>query len=379
MDLDFSEEQVMLRDTASGLCQQLCPSAVVRAMETDATGYPAAFWQQLSELGITSLGIDEAHGGMGLGMLDMAIIYEEFGRSLAPSPHWASCVLSARLLETAGSSAQQQKWLPRLASGEIIIVPAWLEPGNGFGPEGIQLRATADGQGYVLNGSKILVQFASAATRLLVLARCGDGVEDIIGLLVDPHEKGITLTAERNHADDTLYQVDFNNVAVNAADVINPAGFWAAWDDAMTRSIVALAARSIGAAESIHAMTTDYAKQRVQFGKPIGAFQTIAHYLADLIVKIEGAKVLVYQAAWAIDQHASTGRPYAKLAAQAKLQACNVFREAAATGVQVHGGFGFTSEGDPQLYFRRAKHWQLTNWDTAFLEKRIAALILDAA
>ncbi|MCC7517524.1 MAG: acyl-CoA/acyl-ACP dehydrogenase [Pseudomonadales bacterium] len=379
MDLDFSEEQVMLRDTARGVCQQLCPSAVVRAMEADPTGYSAPFWQQLSELGITNLGIAEAHDGMGLGMLDMAIIYEEFGRSLAPSPHWASCVLSARLLETIGSPAQQQKWLPRLASGEVIIVPAWLEPGNGFGPEGIQLRATANGQDYVLNGSKILVPFASAATRLLVLARSGDGVEDVVGLLVDPHEKGITLTAERNHADDTLYQVDFNHVTVSQADVLKPAGFWAAWDDAMTRSIVALAARSIGAAESIHAMTTDYAKQRVQFGKPIGAFQTIAHYLADLIVKIEGAKVLVYQAAWAIDQYATTGKPYAKLAAQAKLQACNVFRDASAIGVQVHGGFGFTSEGDPQLYFRRAKHWQLTNWDSAYLEKRIAAFILDAA
>ena len=375
MDLDFSEEQVMLRDTARGVCQQLSPSAVVRAMETDPVGYTPAFWQQLSELGITSLGIPETHDGMGLGVLDMAIIYEEFGRALAPSPHWASCVLSARLLDTAGSAAQQQKWLPTLASGEAVIVPAWLEPGNGFGPEGIQLRATPQQHDYVLNGSKILVQFASSATRLLVLARCGDGVQDVIGLLVDPQAAGVTLTAERNHADDTLFQVDFNNVLVKQADALPAAGFWDAWDDTMTRSIVVLAARAIGAAEAIHAMTTDYAKQRVQFGKPIGAFQTIAHYLADLIVKIEGAKVLVYHAAWAIDN----GKPYATLAAQAKLQACNVFRDASATGVQVHGGFGFTSEGDPQLFFRRAKHWQLTNWDSAYLEKRIAALILDAA
>jgi alkylation response protein AidB-like acyl-CoA dehydrogenase len=375
VDLDFSEEQVMLRDTARGVCQQLCPSAVVRAMETDTNGYTPAFWQQLSDLGITSLGIPEAHGGMELGALDMAIIYEEFGRSLAPSPHWASCVLSARLLETAGTEAQQTSWLPELASGQAVITPAWLEPKNGFGPEGIQLRAVRQGDNYVLNGSKILVQFASASTRMLVLARCGEGVEDIIGLLVDPKNASVTLTAERNHADDTLYQVAFNNTVVASDDVLSVSGFWSAWDDAMTRSIVALAARAIGAAQSIHAMTTDYAKQRVQFGKPIGAFQAIAHYLADLIVKIEGAKVLVYQAAWAIDN----GKPYTTLAAQAKLQACNVFREASATGVQVHGGFGFTSEGDPQLYFRRAKYWQLTNWDTAFLEKRIASLLLDAA
>ena len=313
MDLDFSEEQVMLRDTARGICNELSPSAVVRAMEQDEAGYSAPFWQQLAELGITSLGIPEAHGGMAWGALEMAIVYEEFGRSLAPSPHWASCVLSAKLLELAGSAEQQASLLPGIATGETIVVPAWLEPKNGFGPEGVQLRAAQQGDGYVLNGSKLLVPFASSAARLLVLARVGEGVRDVVGLLVDPKAAGVTLTRERNLADDTLFQVDFSQVAVAAADVLGGAGFWAAWEQAMTRSIVALAAQAIGAAEAIHAMTTDYAKQRVQFGKPIGSFQAIAHYLADSIVRIEGAKVLVYQAAWAIDN----GKPYEKLALQA--------------------------------------------------------------
>jgi alkylation response protein AidB-like acyl-CoA dehydrogenase len=375
VDLDFNEEQVMLRDTARGICEELSPSAVVRAMEQDVAGYSAPFWGQLSELGITSLGIPEAHGGMAWGALEMAIVYEEFGRSLAPSPHWASCVLSAKVLELAGTDAQQSVLLPGIASGETIVVPAWLEPKNGFGPEGVQMRAVKQGDGYVLNGTKLMVQFAGHANRLLVLARVGEGVADVIGLLVDPTATGVKLTRERNHADDALYQVDFSNVAVAAADVLGAKNFWNAWDEAMTRSIVALAAQAIGAAEAIHAMATEYSKQRVQFGKPIGSFQAIAHYLADMIVKIEGAKVLVYQAAWAIDNN----KPYAKLAAQAKLQACNVFREASAIGVQIHGGFGFTSEGDPQLYFRRAKHWQMTHWDSTYLEKRIAALILDAA
>ena len=360
MDLDFSEEQVMLRDTARGLCEELSPSAVVRAMEKDEAGYSAPFWAQLAELGITSLGIPEAHGGMAWGALEMAIVYEEFGRALAPSPHWASCVLSATLLELAGTDAQQAALLPGIASGETIVVPATLEPKNGFGPEGIQLRAVKQGESYVLNGTKLMVPFAASATRLLVLARSGEGVQDVIGLLVDPRASGVTLTRERNHADDALYQVDVSNVSVAASDVLNTAGFWAAWEEGMTRSIVAQAAQAIGAAEAIHKMTVEYSKQRVQFGKAIGSFQSIAHYLADLIVKIEGAKVLVYQAAWAIDNN----KPYAKLAAQAKLQACNVFRDASATGVQVHGGFGFTSEGDPQLYvaaFQSNGAWDLSN------------------
>lgn len=373
MDLDFNEEQVMLRDTARGICEELSPSAVVRAMEQDEAGYSAPFWGQLGELGITSLGIPEAHGGMAWGALEMAIVYEEFGRALAPSPHWASCVLSAKILELAGTEAQQETLLSGIASGETIVVPAWLEPKNGFGAEGVQLRAVKQSDNYVLNGTKLMVQFANSADRLLVLARNGEGVDDVIGLLVDPKSAGVKITRTRNHADDALCQVDFSNITVSAADVLDTKNFWNVWEEAMTRSIVAQAAQAIGAAEAIHSMATDYSKQRVQFGKPIGSFQAIAHYLADMIVRVEGAKVLVYQAAWAIDNN----KPYTKLAAQAKLQACNVFRDASAIGVQIHGGFGFTSEGDPQLYFRRAKHWQMINWDSSYLEKRIAALVLD--
>ncbi len=377
MDLDFSEEQQMLRDTARGVCEELAPSDTVRAMETDVKGYPAPLWAQLSELGITSLGISEAHGGMGWGALEMAIVYEEFGRSLAPSPHWTSCVLAAKLLELAGDEAQQNHWLPKIAAGKAIFSPAWIEPKNGFGAEGIQLNTTKTTDGYTLNGTKLMVPFAASADRLIVLARTGVGVEDVIGLLVDPKAVGVTCTKEQNHAGETIYQVDFSNVPVKKSEILNTK-FWAAWDEAMTRSIVALAAQAIGGAQAIHAISVDYSKQRVQFGKPIGSFQAIAHYLADLIVEIEGAKVLVYQAAWAIDNFARTGKPYARLAAMAKLQACNVFRKASATGVQIHGGFGFTSEGDPQLFFRRAKYQQVTNWDSAYLEERIAALILDA-
>lgn len=371
MDLDFSEEQVMLRDTARGICEQLVPGSVVREMENSETGFLPEFWQQLTELGISGLGVAEAHGGMGWGSLEMAIVYEEFGRALAPSPHFASSVLCAKALELGGTPAQQQQWLGKIPTGEAIIVPAWIEPGNGFEAEGIQLVAKKSANGYTLNGSKLMVPFANSATRLLVLARAG---HEVIGLLVDPKAKGIKLTDEKNHASENIFQVDFNEEEVATADVMAP-NFWTAWDEAMNSSIIALAAQAIGGAEAIHHMANDYAKQRVQFGKPIGSFMAIAHYLADLIVRIEGAKVLVYQAAWAKDN----GKPWKKLAAMAKLQACNVFRDAAATGVQIHGGFGFTTEGNPQLYYRRAKYQQVTFWDTHFLEQRIAQAVLEEA
>jgi alkylation response protein AidB-like acyl-CoA dehydrogenase len=374
MDLDFSEEQVMLRDTARGICEQRVPGSVVREMENSESGFLPAFWQQLSELGITGLGIPEAHGGMGWGSLEMAIVYEEFGRALAPSPHFASSVLSAKVIELGGSAEQQQQWLPEIPTAGAIIVPAWIEPNNGFEAEGVQLVAKKSGSGYTLNGTKLMVPFAKSATRLLVLARDGHSrnEQEVIGLLVDPKAKGVKLTYEKNHSSETLFQADFSNVEVSASDALAK-NFWGAWDEAMNSSIIALAAQAIGGAEAIHHMANDYAKQRIQFGKPIGSFMAIAHYLADLIVRIEGAKVLVYQAAWAKDN----GKPWKKLAAMAKLQACNVFRDAAATGVQIHGGFGFTTEGNPQLYYRRAKYQQVTYWDTSFLEQRIAAAVLN--
>ncbi len=371
MDLDFSEEQVMLRDTAKGICEQYVPSAVVRQMESDEAGYPADFWQQLIELGIAGMGLPEAHGGMGWGALETAIVYEEFGRSLSPSPHFASCVLSANVLQQAGSEAQQEQWLGALGSGEAIITPAWIEPGNGYEAEGVQLVASKTAEGYSLTGTKLMVPFANSATRLLVLARDGDNV---IGALVDPGADGVTLTREKNHSSEALFQLDLANVSVAAGDVLAD-NFWSGWEDAMTDSIIALAAQAVGGAEAIHHMSNEYAKQREQFGKPIGSFMALAHYLADLIVKIEGVKVLVYQAAWAKDN----GKPYKKLAVMAKLQACQIYREAAATGVQLHGGFGFTEEGDPQLYYRRAKYQQVTYWDTAYLEQKVAAAVLDDA
>lgn len=370
MDLDFSEEQVMLRDTAKGICEEYVTSASIRELESDERGYSEPFWQQLAELGIAGLNVPEAHGGMGWGTLETVVVYEEFGRSLASTPHFHSCVLSAKVIELAGSEAQQAQWLPAIAAGEAIITPAWSESGRGFDAAGVQLAAEKQGEGYTLTGTKILVPFAAAATRLLVLARCGD---EVVGALVDPKADGVTVSYEKNHASQPLFQVDFNQVAVAADDVL-AGDFWTHWDTALNQAIIALAAQAIGGAEAIHAMTVDYAKQRVQFGKQIGAFQSIAHYLADLSVEIEGTKVLVYQAAWALDN----GKPWQKLALMAKLQACDVFRKASATGVQVHGGYGFTLEGDPQLYFRRAKFQQVTYWDTAYLENRIAEAVLAA-
>lgn len=373
MDLDLTAEQELLRDTVRGVCAKHAGLDVVRQMEDDPAGYPEKFWLQLAELGLLGLTLPEAWGGSGMTMLDAVVVYQELGRALAPSPHFVSSVISGGVLARAGSDEQRRAWLPAIAAGDAIVTPAWLEPGGGFGPEGVRLRAVPDGSGFRLAGTKRHVPFASGADRLLVLARTDDGV---VLLLVDPRAEGVTLDQQHTIASDTQYRVDFDNVRVGNDGVVGTTdGGWPIWDAVMHDGIILLAAQAAGGARQALDITVQYAKDRRQFDKPLGAFQAIAHYLADAVTAVDGAETLVWEAAWARD----AGRSHARLAPMAKLFACQTFRDVTAMAQQVFGGVGFTVEYDIQLYFRRAKQLQLSWWDDRYLEELIAADVLDTA
>jgi len=374
MDLDFSEEQEMLREMVRGVCNEYSPIEVVRELEDDPKGYADEYWKQLGELGVLGILIPEEYEGSGQSLLEATVVYEEFGRALSPSPHFVSAVLSAKALLAAGSDDQKKSWLPKIASGEAILTPAWLEPKNGFGAKGVQVRAEAADGGFVLNGTKLHVLFASSATRLVVLARTGDGLEDIDLFLVDPNADGVTLEQQKSLASDTQYRVDFANVKVTEADRIGAAGSgWTTFSAVMHEGIVLAAALAAGGAARALEITAEYAKERHQFDKPLASFQAISHYLSDAATNIEGGTTLVHEAAWA----ASEGRDIAKLAPMAKLFMCQTYRDVTAMCLQVWGGVGFTIEYDAQLYFRRAKQLQISWWDDRYLEELVASAVLD--
>jgi alkylation response protein AidB-like acyl-CoA dehydrogenase len=375
MDLDFTEEQEMLRATVRTMCAERAPLEVVRGIEDDPSGVPKEFWQHLIEMDLTGILIPEEFGGADLTMIDAAILYEEFGRALAPTPHFVSCVLAAGALLRAGNDAQKAEWLPPIAAGDAILTPAWLEPGNGYGPRGVQLRAERRDGAYHLSGSKLHVTFASAATRLLVLARTGDGDDEIDLLLVDPNSAGVELTQKLSLASDTQYRVELTDVVVPESDRIGaPGSGWQTWNAVMHDGIILAAAQAVGGAARALEMTVEFAKVREQFDRPIGAFQAISHYLASASTSVEGAITLTYQAAWARANAKSTAR----LAPMAKLFACQTYRDVTAMAQQVYGGVGFTVEYDIQLYFRRAKQLQLSWWDTRYLEELVASSVLDS-
>jgi len=375
LDLTFTQEQEMLRQMVRSLCAEHCPLTLVREMEDDPVGYPAGLWKQLAELDLLGLLVPEAYGGLGMTTLDGVVLYEELGRALAPTPHFVSSVLGAGLLTAGATEPQKREWLPQLVSGDAIFTPAWLEPEGGFGPRGVQARAVTDGDDFVLSGTKRHVAYASSATRLVVLARTGDEPTEVDLFLVDPHARGVTLTQQHSVASDTQYEVRLDRVRVTEAEWAGPAGSgWTAWEAVLDDALILLAAWIVGAATYAQEITVQYAKDREQFGKPLGAFQAIAHYLADRQTELDGARTLVHEAAWA----RSTGRSATRLAPMAKLFAAQMFRDLTATAQQIFGGVGFTLEYDIQLYFRRAKAMQVGWWDDRYLEELIAADVLDS-
>ena len=367
MDLDLTDEQQLLRDTVRGLCARHAGLDVVRSLEDDPIGYADKLWAELAQSGILGLTIPEADGGSGMTMLDAAVVFLELGRALAPLPVFHSVVMTGGVLSRAGTDAQRASLLPRIAAGDAIVVPAWLEPDRGFGEKGVALRAVKDGDGWTLTGAKRHVQFAKAAELLLTLARTDDGVAMF---LVPTDAPGVTLTQQHTIASDAQYRVEFAGVKVGDDARV---GDWATWADTMLDGIILLAAQAAGGARYALDITVQYAKDRKQFDKPLGAFQAIAHYLADRQTELDGARTLVHEAAWA----RSTGRPSTRLAAMAKLFAGQMFRDLTATAQQIFGGVGFTLEYDIQLYFRRAKALQVSWWNDRYLEEIVAADILD--
>ena len=236
------------------------------------------------------------------------------------------------------------------------------------------MTARPEGSGFSLSGVKRHVAFASSADRLVVLARTGDAAEAVDLFLVDPGTPGVDLRQQFSIASDTQYEVTLADVVVSEEDRVGPAGSgWATWQEVLEPGLVLLAAQAVGGARYALEITTQYAKDRQQFDKPLGAFQALAHYLADAVTSLDGAEQLVHEAAWA----GANGRPLTSLAPMAKLFACSTFRDITAMAQQIFGGIGFTLDFDIQLYFRRAKQQQLMWANDRSLEDAVASALLD--
>jgi alkylation response protein AidB-like acyl-CoA dehydrogenase len=355
MDLSLNEEQQLLQDSARDFLRQECPTTHVRAMETDDIGYSPELWRKIAELGWPGLMFPEQYGGSGYTFVELCVLMEEFGRAVLPSP-LHSCVLTFGLpILFAGSAAQQERYLSQVATGSLLGTLALTEPSASFEPSGISVRATASANGFVINGTKLFVANAHTAEVLLVAARTwdnGNAQNGISLLLVPGNAAGVEITPLQTIASDRQFEVEFRNVQVGSEALVGTLHqAWPVIRKTLDHATVAKCAEMVGIAQVAFDMSVDYAKNRVQFGRPIGSFQAIKHKCADMVIDVDGSRFITYRAAWCLAQ----GFEAAKEIAMAKAWTSDACRRVCAAAHQIHGGIGFTKEYDLQLYFRRAK------------------------
>jgi len=376
MDIGFTEEQELLRETARKFLDAECDSRFVRERMAEPAAVTDAFWRQLAEQGWLGIVYAEADGGSGLGLVDLVVLMEEMGRRVMPGPFLSTVLLGGAAIAEAGFAAQRRKWLPPIAAGEKKAALAWTEPALRWDAAGITVPAHETAGGFTLSGSKLFVGDAHLADILVVAARTRDGstMEDGVSLFLVPRDASGVTVALLPTIDETrkLCEVRLDNVVLPPSAMLGEKHQgWAPLSRVVTRATVALCAEMCGGAQQVLDLTVDYAKLRVAFGKPIGSYQGVKHQAADMLVALENAKSLTYYAAWAVDQ----GEDEAPLAvAMAKAAASDMARKIAGTGIQLHGGIGMTWEHDLQLYFKRARASEVAFGDATWHRARVARL-----
>lgn len=372
MNFGFSEEQELLRSEVRKFLDQRAPLDEVRKISESDQGYSPEQWAQIAELGWLGLTVPEVHGGAGLGWVDLVVLLEETGRSLYPSPLISNTTAIAAIRE-AGDEEQQARWLPGLAEGSRIGTLALLERSDRLDAEGIRLDARPDGDGFRLSGEKLFVPDADAATVFVVPFRSGAGAIDVGLAVLERGARGVS-TDSYPGMDLTkrLGRLTLEDVRVPSAAILGPPGSaWPALERTIDRGIAAVTAEMIGAAEGALALTTQFAKDRVQFGAPIGRYQGVKHPLAEMYVDIESWKSLLYYAVWALDEAPVEAPRYVSMA---KAYASEAFARIGIDAVQLHGAVGYTWEYDVQLYLKRSKWARAMYGDARVHYDRVADL-----
>ena len=370
MDFGLSEEQEQLKSGARDFLRKECPTTVVRKVMAEEDGTPRELHQKMTELGWTGMIVPEEFGGLGLGMLDLAILLEECGYAAMPGPFPFSSGLAARVIALGGSRDQCQRWLPELAAGRAIGTVATVEESDSLDPADIAMSAARDADGYVLNGIKMFVPYANAVDFIVVAARTGSAAQDIEFFVVESSAQGLTRRILQN-VDQTrrVCEVKFDSVKLPAAARLErSAGLL---DRVIDAGAVIMAADSLGGAERALEMAVEYSKVREQFGRPIGSFQALQHMAAELVADLEPARSLLWYAAYAQD---ASLEDVSRAASMAKARLSDVFSRTGDRAVLMHGGIGYTWEHDIHLWFKRSRFNDPFFGDPVFHRERVATL-----
>ncbi|RJQ86924.1 MAG: acyl-CoA dehydrogenase [Desulfobacteraceae bacterium] len=372
MDIKFSEEQRMIRDSVRQFLFKNCPSSFVREMVEDEKGFSEDLWKGMAELGWMGLIVPEKYGGDGLGFLDLIVLLEEMGRVLLPGPFFSTVVLGGFTLLEAGNEEQKNRFLPPLGRGERIMTLALNEAESFYDPSSIAVSATERKNTFIIKGTKLFVPDAHVADWIICAARTGtsSGVEEGISLIiVDRRTPGISLRPLRTIAGDKQFEVVFDMVEAPKKNLLGSLNQgWLPLKKVLQRAAVAECAQMVGSGQQVMDLTVAYAKKREQFGRLIGSFQAIQHHCANMLVDLQCSRWVTYKAAWMFDQ----GLHFETEASIAKAWCNEAHRRIVALGHQVFGGVGYMEEYDLPHYFRRARVAEATFGDSDYHRRIIA-------
>ena len=377
MDLMPTEEETMLKTSARDFLEAECPPSLARDMETDENGYPADLWKKLADLGWLGLALPEEYGGQGLPLTYLGIVIEELGRAIAPVP-FHSTVVTALTIASDGTDEQRGTVLPAVAQGDMVLAWALTEEDPRLKPETVHTDAKADGDDFLINGTKLFVDNFSVADKCLIVCRTAPASANDEGIslfVVDTNSPDMSHIPLITMAKDKQSEVIFDNVRVPKTALVGELNLgWPVVERMLEQATVLLCAQMVGAARKDAEMGIEYSKNRVAFGRPIGAFQSVGHMCADMIMWVDGGQLLTYEALWKMDQ----GLPAGVEVSQAK-SFCNEKCEAVVrTSQTIHGGIGFMMEFDLQLWFRRVSAWTMRLGTTHEHRAKIAQALLDS-
>jgi alkylation response protein AidB-like acyl-CoA dehydrogenase len=358
VDLSLTEPQELLRASARSFVEREAPRHALVAAQRDGAALATQLWRKAAELGWPGILVPAAYGGSESALTDAAVLFEELGRGPVPGPFFSSGVLGALTVMEAGTPAQREALLPAVARGETVLTVAITEPGASWGPQGITLRARRSGARYRLDGVKLFVDDATAATHLIVVARTGDGAADLGLLLVDAAAPGVSarrLSGFLSWQD----EVTFDGVEVPVADLLGESatGGWSALARALQRAWPVLCAFMVGGCQAVFEMSVAHSQQRVQFGVPIGKFQRVQDHIIRLVNHLDAARWTTAEALWKLD----TGRPAVDAVHLAKAVSSEGYLEACNAAHEVHAGQGSLIE------YGLAAHTQMSRTLFAYL------------
>jgi 3-oxocholest-4-en-26-oyl-CoA dehydrogenase beta subunit len=369
MKFTLSEEQEMLKKTARDFLTDKCSKNFIKQMQEGESGYSRELWQTMAELGWLALVFPARYGGGDMSFLDLAVLLEEMGRVCLPGPFFSTVVLGGLPILDIGSEEQKQEYLPRLISGEKIFTLALTEPGyHTYDASSIAVEATRNDGGYLISGTKLFVPDAHIADYLLCVAKAKPR-GGITIFVTDAKNDRIRPTVLKTIAGDKLCEVVFDQMPVSRASILGRQNQgWGTVEKIMQKAAVGKCCEMVGNIQRVLEMTVDYAKERKQFGRPIGSFQVIQHYCADMATDVDSARLITYQAAWMLSERL----PCTKEVAIAKAWVSEASRRVFTLAHQIHGAIGVTTEHDLHYYTRYAKAAELAFGDANFYRELVA-------